>query len=825
MLLFVTLTSDRCNAWDSMNRHYVNAALHSLSRSPVYTLISLLGLAVAFASLLLIGAYVKTELTYDRWVPGYGNVYRLAKTVTYGGNVLESHSGAAAEALWLKQDIPEIEAIARLRPSDRPRPLRSDEVEIFTTVVWADPAIFRVLPFPLMAGDHATALEKPDALVISRVLAHRLLGTDQVVGKTVELDGRPMRITGVLDTLPGPSHLSIDVLASGRSTDSGLAVQGSGRADWDTVYTYLRTAPGSGSAVRDALPALIDRHVSSGDIRGIAPPERMSSIFSYQLQPLSSIHMLPPKDLVVPTTTDMLAPGGDMTPVLALSAIAVLILLLATANFINIMSVRAAQRAVEVGMRKVIGASRLQLVRQFVGESTALAAGGAVIGILAGVLCLPGFGAYLDRDLMPALAADPLLLTGLLLSMLVAGALGGIYPGVVISSFRPAQILQGAATHVTRAGALRHGLVTFQFVLLIGLVVAVVVISRQVSFLLHDRFRVDTDQLLYVEAPCTDGLRNRIDALPGTLGVACAESSLLGPEWSSVVPASLPDGTPFRFNLVGVGPGALELLGLKPIAGRFPAELMASGDPDNPWPARGVLVNYAAVRGLRLNSPEAAIGQPMPGNLGPPPPIIGVMDDFPLRSLRDPVTPVAFKAAWRPSLVLVKLSRENIEQTMRDIEQIWKTSGNEGPFMSRFHDQHVRRLYADITRMQQLCTIFSIIAAFIAALGIYGLSALAVEHGAAGVGVRKTFGASKADILQLLLWRFTAPILVASLLAWPISYWIMRRWLEGFAYHIEPGPGMFLAASASALLVALAAVIGHALQLSRVRPVVALRHR
>jgi putative ABC transport system permease protein len=807
-----------------MNRHYVTAALHGLSRSPAYTLISLLGLAVAFSSLLLIGAYVRTELTHDQWVPEYENVFRLYQTASFGAQVIKIQSVAAGEGLWLKQDIPEVQAIARLRPSERPLLLRSKDVEIFTTVVWADPSTFQVLPFPVMAGDQASALEDADSLVISRALARRLLGKEQVLGDTIEVDGRPSRITAVLDTLPGPSHLSIDALVSSNSTHSPLAVPGG----WGAVYTYVRIAPGSLAVVLDAFPALIDRHVSATDWRLDSPPERMSSMVSYQLQPLSAIHMLSQKDVLVPYTTDMLKPGGDMNLVLALSAIGVLILLVATANFVNIMSAKAAQRAVEVGIRKVTGASRTQLVRQFVGESTVLAAAGAIVGILAGLLCLPGFGAYLSRDLPPSFLADPLLGSALLLAFLLAGLLGGIYPGLIMSSFRPAQILRGAATHATRAGVLRHALVVLQFALLIVLVVAVVVIGRQVSFLLQGNFRVNTDQLLYVHAPCSDAMKDRIAALPGTLGVACAAESFLGLEGADVVPASLPDGTPFRFNVVGVGPGALELLGLKPIAGRFPAHLTAGLAPQQgsaEAPNGVVVVNYAAVRGMQLRSPEAAIGQPMPGFLGVPPPIIGVVEDFPLRSLRDPIGPVAFRPASRPSLILVKLDGENIPQTMRDIEQIWKTSGQKGPLKSQFHDQYVRRVYEDVARMKHLCTVFSVIAAFIAALGIYGLSALAVEHGAAGVGVRKTFGASRSDILRLLLWQFIAPVLLASILAWPISWWVMRRWLEGFAYHIELSPWTLLVASASAIGVALIAVLGHALQLSRVRPVIALRHR
>jgi len=808
-----------------MTKHYVNAALHSLSRSPAHAVISLLGLAVAFASLLLIGAYVKTELTHDTWVPGYQNVYRLAKSASFNGQHLVSHSGGPAEALWLKNDLPEVQAIARLLP--RTQSLRAGDVEIFNTVVWADPEIFDVLPMPLMAGSASSALRDADALVISRELARRLLGTSQVLGRSIEVDGHPMRITAVLDEVPGPSHLAIDVLASGNSTHSGLAVQGGGRFDFDSVYTYLRITPGAMQAARDALPALIDRHTSAADLRGILPPARMSSVFAYELQPLARIHMIPQKDLVVPYTTDMLRPSGDMNLVLALAAIGALIVLVATANFVNIMSTRAVQRGVEVGMRKVIGASRLQLMQQFIGESIALTAAGALVGILAGVLCLRGFGAYLNRALHPSFLIDPLLVTGLLLAVLVVGALGGIYPGLVMSSFRPAQILKGGSMRAARSGAARQASVVFQFALLIALAVAVMVIGRQVAFLVKDNFHVNTDQLLYVHAPCTDSLRDRIGALRGTLGVACAAESMLGMEGSPPVPASLPDGTPFRYNVVGVGPGALELLGLKPLAGRFVSNSPAEGFAlqGGPSALSGVVINQAALRGMRFRTPEEAIGQPMPGSMGAAPPIIGVVDDFPLRSLRQAIAPVMFRPVGRPGLTLVKLRATHIPQSLREIEQIWKSSGNAGSFKAQFHDQYVRRLYEDIARMRQLCATFAAIAAFIAALGIYGLSALAVEQGAVGVGVRKTFGASRSHILALLLWKFAMPVVVASLLAWPLSYWAMRRWLEGFAYRIELTPWIFLAASAAAMVVALVTVTGHAVQLSRLRPVVALRHR
>lgn len=812
-----------------MNRHYVNAALHSLGRSPAYTVISLLGLAVAFASVLLIGAYVRTELTHDQWVPGHENVYRLGKRVAYGGQELASNSMGAAEPLWLEQDIPEVQSVARLYP--RTQKLRHDDVEIFNTVVWADPDIFGVLHLPLLEGSPRTALQDADSLVVSRGLARRLLGTDQALGQQVEVDGQLMRITGVLDALPGPSHLAIDALASGNSNHSGLVVRGNGGSGWGEVHALLRIAPGSLETVRGAIPALVDRHISpaSSEMRGIPESERPSNAFTYTLQPLAGMHMQPQKGLVVPNPTDMFRPTGEMTLVLALSAIALLILLVATANYVNIMSVRAAQRATEVGMRKVIGASRIHLVAQFTGESVVLVAAGAIIGIAAGLLCLRAFGAYLDRELAPAFLLEPVFAAGLLVAVLLPGVLGGMYPSLVMSAYRPAQILRGASTRTGRAGLTRHASVIFQFALLIVLVVAVLVIGRQVSFLLQENFRVDTDQLAYVHVggSCNDRLKERVAAVPGILGVACAEESMLALESSRVVPAALPDGTPFRFHILSMGPGALELLGIDLLAGRWPEGFGAESSRarEGELPANGILVNEAAVRGLGFSTPEAAIDQPVPGSIGQAPPVVGVVGDFPMQSLRDPIPPIVFQPRGYTSLLLVKLDGSDVPESLRDIEQAWRTSGGEGQFRSQFHDQYVQRLYADVERMKQLCTAFSIIAALIAALGIYSVSALAVEHGAMGVGVRKAFGAGRGDILQLLLWRFTAPILLASLAAWPISWWIMRRWLEGFAYRIDLEPGIFLTASGSALVVALAAVIGHAVQLARVRPVVALRHR
>ena len=281
-----------------MGKLYLSAAARALIRQPGYTFISLLGLAVAFASLLLIGVYVRTELAHDSWITGHGNVYRLGKTAAFPGQQsLKGNGSSPVEALWLRQDIPEIDAIARLWP--RTHELGRGNVRFAGTVVWADPEIFEVLPLETVAGDLESALNEPDAIVISLGLAHRLLGAEQVIGERIEIDGRPMRIAAVLDDPPGASHLTLDAVVSSRSAMSPYVERLRQRIGFDPVYTYLRIAPGTLASIRTSLPALIDRHVSAADVPGIATGVRMSDMFTYELQALSDIHLMSQKDRLV----------------------------------------------------------------------------------------------------------------------------------------------------------------------------------------------------------------------------------------------------------------------------------------------------------------------------------------------------------------------------------------------------------------------------------------------------------------------------------------------------------------------------------------------
>jgi putative ABC transport system permease protein len=824
-----------------MLKHYIMAAIRGGYRNFSFTLISLLGLAVAFSAMVLIGAYVRGELTYEKWIPNYENIYRLAKTASFAPQqTLKGDASGPIEALWLKQDIPEVKAVVRMWPEERG--LRNGQIEIISTVVWADPELFEVLALPLHAGNPELALADPDSILLTRDTARSLFGTDNVIGKTVEIDRKfTGRITGVLEDFPGASHLELRVIASSRSSHSPFADPRAPQSiGFGPVYTYLKLSPNSLATVQSSLPSLIDLHVSASDVRGIPPGTKMSTIFTYDLQPIVSIHILPQEDRLVPQATDMFGAPGDLTVVLALTAVAALILLVAAVNFVNFMLARAAQRSVEIGVRKISGASRVNLIVQFMGEATALSIVGAILGIIVGLIFLPAFGAFLNRHLYFFGPADLILPTSILVLAVLVGCLAGVYPALAMSAFHPVTVLRGLPSSVASAGLLRKALVAFQFTVLIVLVVAVTVINRQTKYVLQNNFSLDTDQLLFIDAECKDSLRNRIAALPSVRGVSCAERAILGMDGANPVPATLPDGTSFQFHMVGIDAGALELYGLKPLAGRFLEMEAASATSSSAGgaervaatrnvsglsaPPFGVVINESALRGLRYGTPQEAIGKVLPGSVGQGPQIIGVVADFPLRSLRDPIGPLVFRPAYNPTYMIVKLAGQTVGQKLEAIEQVWKDFGNGRPLKSRFYSQFVQSQYEDIARAQQLCTLFSVIAALVAGLGLYGLSALAVRQRAMEIGVRKIYGASREGIVRLLLWQFTLPVLFASLIAWPLSYLLMGRWLQGFAYRIDMVWWMFAAASVLAVLVAAISVLGHAMRLARLQPADAIRH-
>jgi putative ABC transport system permease protein len=808
-------------------REIAVAVLRALTRDRRYTVLNILGLSAGFAAAILIFLFARNEFSYDRFLPNYHRTYLVTEIVRLPGHAaIPTPTIQADIAGALKLYFPQIEAIARLCPDHRT--IRRAAVEADEKLYWADPNIFDVLRLKATAGDLREALQEPDSIVITRSLARKYFGRDAPIGETFLIDGsHPMRVTAVLADLPPNTHLDLEAIASGRGSFSEL-----GKLDHhdhsavdDLVYTYLRLTPGASAAdVESGMPGFLASRMPSWFV---------SLIPALPLVRVDEVHLTPEAE-------QSMRPTNDRTTIYTLCLIGFLIIGVASINFVNLMTARGARRAVEIGVRKVAGALRRQLVIQFMSETMLHAVLSMVLAIMVVELLLASFNAFLDRHIEFAYWRDPVLAVVLVATPLLVGALAGSYPALVLSSFRPATVLKGTVGTNSDNGRIRQLLVTLQFAVLISLAVASLVIYRQVEYALHDGLRVDQDQVLLISTPCHGAFPDRVRALPGVRAAACAWSGSMNLTEEAHWMLRLLNGKEMQIDGDSVDYGFFELYGIRPLAGRFfsrehPGDaasddivsaLQNPGDqPNRSAPSIGrTVLNEAAVRLAGFNSPVGALGKILYVGSRPME-IIGVVRDFSYDSVRKAIPPTFYVVYSGSFDVLnVKLSGQKVRETLAAITQLWKDSSQIKPMTWFFLDAHMRELYLDISRRAQLFAVFCAIAMVISCLGLLGLTAFAAERRMKEIGIRKALGANTRDVLELLLWQFSKPVVLANLIAWPVTAWIMIRWLRGFAYHIELPLWLFPAAALAALLIALATVLTHALIVARAKPVVALRY-
>jgi putative ABC transport system permease protein len=802
-----------------MFRSYFAAAVRNLARNRLYATIKIVGLAIGFAAAILIALFVRHEVTFDSFIAGHENVYRVSMALNLPG-----HASSGTEDLrnWIpvqmKLDFPQIEALARLGNTFGGASLRRGDVESNESgLYWADPNVFDVLPLPVFAGDLRTALDRPDGIVLTRRMARKYFGRDDPLGETIEIDRtRTMQVTAILQDLPSNTHLNTEIFASGKAESGPGAAFGSGAA---RVYAYLRFRPGTSVAdMRGALKDFVDRHSPR------PPSGKASDTFVLPLMRISDIHLHS-------SGAFAMTPAGDPRTIRAIAVVGALILVLAGINFVNLMTARATRRATEVGVRKVCGGRQRDLVVQFIGESIIYAALGMLIAMVLVELLLPHLNSFLDRRIvfdywhLPVLGA----LAG---SVLVIGMLAGAYPALVIASFRPAGVLKCAAFQAAGKGVVRQLLVLTQFAILVGLILATATIYRQTAFGLRQGLRFDQDQLVNIAVPSADceksAFRSGVDGLSGVRGTAC--SAFFVNDFGTDRYLA-PDGSEVTLQNTQMGAGMFELLGLKPVAGRFfvadrEADALPAPRVRSNSATYRVVINETAARQLGFASPAAAIGRTFALRAGERREIIGVVPDFSHDTVRQRIDGMIFEntAGWFSHLN-VKLRGNAVPETLEKIDQLWEARGGQPrPISLRFYDQYVQELYRGLVRQSALFAGFATIALLLAGLGLFGLAAFTAERRTKEIGIRKAMGAETGELTRLLLWQFAKPVLWANLIAWPIAGYVMHRWLQGFAYHVELEPWPFVASGALALGIALITVTTHSLRVARAKPVMALRY-
>lgn len=805
-----------------MLKNYLVAAIRNLFRDRAYAAINICGLALGFAAVTLIGLFVRDELSYDRAYPHSERTFRVLVEIKGATRTLLAVSdGKFARSLEL--DFPEVEFATRLRPGGGT--IRQQSVEITTPMYRADPTFFRMFPPQVMAGDADAALRKPDTLVMTERFAQQLFGRVNVVGEAVELDRQQtMNVGAVIKNLPPNTHFSYDVIAS---TKQGELSQAS------NVYTYVRLRSGADvRKINTRMPEFSQRHFGA-----ILGTEDVFKRIDLKLIALSDLHFLPP------SVAEMKTPS-DRRTVDAMIVIGLLILFVAVSNFVSMMTARSARRAIEVGVRKAVGATRRQIVVQFLGEClfyTGLAFGIAMIAV---EIVLPGLNGFLQKEMAFDYVRDPRLGAAILAAWLIVALAAGAYPALVLSLFRPVAVLKGVLALPGGPGRLRNAMVMLQFATLVTLIVSTLTVQHQTRFAIEDQLRVPGDQLFVTFAPCTAGFRDIAMRIPGVREASCVSPSALGTDRGSATFA-LQTGGVLNLNAAHVGTTFFDLFGIRPLAGRLFDEqhgednLLArdAATTDNP----SIILNESAARALGYANPSTAVGVTRYWNRislhGSRPDgqyyqldaqasqVVGVVADVPLGSIRKAIEPTVYFVNPNMSFMLVlKLDGKAIPETMRALETEWKKATAGSPFRGQFMSQIVNERYADILRQTKLFAAFSAIAIIVASLGLLGLAVFTAQRRTREIGLRKVMGASRSDILRFIAWQFARPVLIANLVAWPVAWFFMRRWLDGFAYHVDLGPLTFLLASALALSIALITVTGHAIMVSRARPVEALRY-
>jgi putative ABC transport system permease protein len=770
-----------------MLKNFFKIALRNIVRHKAYSMINISGLAVGMACSILILLWVQNELSYDRFHKNASRICRLVCDV----NGFKAAITPPGLPEGLIQQIPAIKSFVRVStPTTVLFETGNRKFEEKKTF-YADSSFLDFFSFPLVEGDPATALQHIDGVLITQDMAKKYFGGEDALGKTLRKDnGANVTVTGVLANPPANTHLQFDFImpwAALARVDSSIKYN-----VWDNFnnYSYFELDKGvaASAASLRGLEEQIDR-IYKKNVSNIA--------VTYQLQPLTDIHLYSHYQIDLPGL-------GNIVYVRTFFFVALFILIIACINFMNLATARSARRAREVGVRKVIGALRGQLVRQFLGESLLTSLFAVLLAIMLVLLFLPVFNNISEKKLTLHFL-DPALLSGLIGIVLVTGLLSGIYPALFLSAFRPVKVLKGTLASAGGHSLFRNGLVVMQFIISIVLLAGTLVVYKQLNFIRNRDLGFQKENLLYM--PVTGDLLNNQRPLELELRrnpltnnftfVSQLPSNIVGGRmdvaWSGKDPQSHP-----VFPMLSVNEDFINVFQMKILNGRsFSRSFKA--DSNN------LIVNETALRTMGMDR-RNAVGQQVEisGNKGT---IIGVVKDFNFKPVQHPIEPLIMRlnsSRYNDGnpYVVIRTQPGSTEATIGALAAISRELNPAYPFNYNFIDQDLANLYQGEHRLGTLLNIFAALAILISCLGLYGLSAFMAEQRTKEIGLRKVLGASVFNIVYLLSTGFTRLIFLAVLISIPLSWFVINSWLKGFAYHIEVSWIIFVVASLTALLIA-----------------------
>ncbi|WP_080057481.1 ABC transporter permease [Spirosoma aerolatum] len=803
-----------------MLRNYLKIAWRNLMLHKAFAVINVVGLAVGLATCLLIVLYVKHELSYDRYNAKADRIYRMIIHGKIGGKEISTAMSSVPAGPALAHDYAGVEAVTRLNQEGTFIVKHDHESFKEEHVAFADSNFFDIFSIPLLKGNSKTVLTDPNTVVVTETIARKYFGTQDPIGQTLTLGSRGLfRVTGVCADVPSNTHFHYDIFGSMRSIQL--------RETWFTsgLVTYVVLQPGySADAIQAKIPEMVKKYAGAEiqQLLGMNMTEfiQKGNAFGFQLQPITDIHLHSNLEAEI-------EPNSDVKYIYIFSVIAVFILLVACINFMNLSTAGSAGRAKEVGIRKVLGSIQRQLIGQFLSEAVLVTFMALIVSLGIVVAVLPSFNLLSGKQFDLSALTNGWMLPGIAIGCLLIGLLAGSYPAFFLSAFKPVSVLKGRLQGGAKSGWLRNTLVTIQFMVSIGMIIGTMVVYQQLHFIQHKKVGFDKDQVLILHDTYTLG--NKADAFKAELRkLAQVQNVTL----AGYLPAGVsnggtdgfqpdngdPQSTPYREKSYYIDENYLSTLGIKLAQGRnfskaFPSDSVA------------ILVNEAAVKRFGWKNP---VGQRLwtVGNGSPEShrlyTVVGVVKDFHFESMHQHIAPLVMFYGKDNYQMALRIHTDDIPGLLKTVEKTWKAQ-SDTPFAYSFLNERFNRIYQSEQRVGELFSIFAGLTVIISCLGLFGLAMFTAQQRTKEIGVRKVLGASVTSVVALLSKDFMKPVLLGILIASPVAWYAMNRWLQDFAYRITIPWWVFVLAGLLSVGIALLTVSFQSIKAALANPIKSLR--
>jgi len=805
-----------------MLKNYLLTTYRNMLRKPIFSLINILGLAIGMAAFMMIVLYVADELSYDRFHEKSDRMFRVTIHGVFANNEFNTTYTSAPLAEALQNEFPEVENVSRIMLRNQHSVAIGDQTFIEDQWLYADSTFFDVFSFELIEGDPRKVLTEPRALVLTESTARKWFGDENPIGKTIIENNRHHYIvTGITKDVPANSHFRFNVVAS------FTTLTWHSNTSWfnQSAHTYVVLREGADVQETQAkLPDFLYRSINEQLklFLGISVDEfeQSGQLYRLRLQPVTQIHLNSQLE-------GELDNNGSMASVYLFSMIALFILLIACINFMNLSTARSAWRAKEVGIRKALGSDRSDLIRQFLGESVLYALVAAVLAVLLMELSMPYFNLITQKQLGFNLSNTVFFVPFLIVLILFTGLLAGSYPAYYLSAFQPLEVLKGQIAKGAGRNRLRSYLVLLQYSISIILLISTFVVYKQLKFIRDKNPGYKKENVVLIKR--VHGLGEKLDVFKQNI---LSHPNILSASYALDMP-----GDDFSTNSVGVAGRPLEevnimavlftdydlekVMGMRMVSGRWFSREYGTD-------TAVAIVNEAALRALSIKdfTTEKIVMHSTPPHPHWVFPIIGVVKDFHFESLHHGIRPmiILLRTGGWFNRMAVRISEGSYRESLEILEKKWNEMETGQPFMYTSLDRNMEAFYRNDNRTQTLYAIFSILAVFVASLGLFGLAAFTTESRTREISIRKVMGAGERRIVMMLSVQFARWVLLANLLAWPLAWLLMDNWLNHFAYRIDMPWGSYLLATVSTLLLALLTVLYQAVKAARTNPAEALKY-